>query len=216
MEGDKEMNRNEHLSSPWLRRRATALLVAALHLGGADAVVAKAGQLIHRSIPEKGDTMHVVVPGERFKAGRLQRWIYGSNYRQIWTTPIEVPVLDLDAVGGGLSPMRTGGFGQSISLHFVGKDGRRYTVRSLDKDPSKRLMEELKHTVVEDVIQDLMSALLPTGALVVDALMEATGNPARDASADGNPRRSAVGSVSPRVCRADRHLAGTSVRSGQR
>ena len=169
------MNRNEHLSSPWLRRRATALLVAALHLGGADAVVAKAGQLIHRSIPEKGDTMHVVVPGERFKAGRLQRWIYGSNYRQIWTTPIEVPVLDLDAVGGGLSPMRTGGFGQSISLHFVGKDGRRYTVRSLDKDPSKRLMEELKHTVVEDVIQDLMSALLPTGALVVDALMEATG-----------------------------------------
>ena len=71
--------------------------------------------------------------------------------------------------------MRTGGFGQSVSLHFMGKDGRRYTVRSLDKDPSKRLMEELKDTVVEDVIQDLMSALLPTGGLVVDALMEATG-----------------------------------------
>ena len=169
------MNRNGHLSSPWLRRRATALLVVALHLGGADAVVAKAGQLIHRSIPEKGDTTHVVVPGERFKAGRLQRWIYGSNYRQIWMTPIEVPVLDLDTVGGGLSPMRTGGFGQSVSLHFMGKDGRRYTVRSLDKDPSKRLMEELKDTVVEDVIQDLMSALLPAGGLVVDALMEATG-----------------------------------------
>ena len=169
------MNRNGHLSSPWLRRRATALLIAALHLGGADAVAAKAGQLIHRSIPEKGDTTHVVVPGERFKVGRLQRWIYGSNYRQIWLTPIEVPVLDLDAVGGGLSPMRTGGFGQSVSLHFMGKDGRRYTVRSLDKDPSKRLMEELKGTVVEDVIQDLMSALLPAGGLVVDALMEATG-----------------------------------------
>ena len=169
------MNRNEHLSSPWLRRWATALLIAALHLGGADAVVAKAGQLIHRSIPEKGDTTHVVVPGERFKAGRLQRWIYGSNYRQTWMTPIEVPVLDLDTVGGGLSPMRTGGFGQSVSLHFMGKDGRRYTVRSLDKDPSKRLMEELKDTVVEDVIQDLMSALLPTGGQVVDALMEATG-----------------------------------------
>ena len=169
------MNRNGHLRSPWLRRRATVLLVAALHLGDADAVVAKAGRLIHRSIPEKGDTMYVVVPGERFKAGRLQRWIYGSNYRQIWMTPIEVPVLDLDAVGGGLSPMRTGGFGQSVSLHFMGKDGRRYTVRSLDKDPSKRLMEELKQTIVEDVIQDLTSAHLPTGGLVVDALMEATG-----------------------------------------
>ena len=146
------MNQNGHLSRPWLRCRATALLVAALHFGGADAAGAKAGKLIHRSIPEKGDTTHIVVSGERFKVGRLQRWIYGNNYRQIWMTPIEVPVLDLDAVDGGLSPMRTGGFGQSISLHFMGKDGRRYTVRSLDKDPSKRLMEELKDTVVEDVI----------------------------------------------------------------
>lgn len=165
------MNRNRHA----LRRRATALFVAALHLGAADAAGAKAGPLIHRSIPQKGDTTHVVVPGERFKAGRLQQWIYGSNYRQLWTTPIEVSVLDLDAVGGGLSPLRTGGFGQSISLHFVGQDGRRYTVRSLDKDPSKRLMEELRQTVVEDVIQDLMSALLPAGGLVADALMAATG-----------------------------------------
>ncbi len=168
------MNPNKH-PIRYLRRRASVLFVVALHLGGTDAVVAKAGQLIHRSIPQKGDTMHVAVPGERFKAGRLQQWIYGRNYRQLWTTPIEVPVLDLDAVGGGLSPLRTGGFGQSISLHFVGQDGRRYTVRSLDKDPSKRLMEELKQTVVEDAIQDLMSALLPAGALVVDALMEATG-----------------------------------------
>ena len=176
--------------------------------------MAKTGQLIHRSIPEKGDTMHVVVPGERFKAGRLQRWIYGSNYRQIWMTPIEVPVLDLDAVGGGLSPMRTGGFGQSVSLHFMGKDGRRYTVRSLDKDPSKRLMEELKDTVVEDVIQDLMSALLPIGGAGGGCADGSDGNPACAAPAGGDPRRSAVGSVSPRVCRADRHLAGTSVRSG--
>lgn len=163
----------------YLRRWAIALVVVALYLGGAAAVGATespaAGQLIHRSIPQKGDTTHVVVPGERFKAGRLQQWIYGRNYRPLWTMPIEVPVLDLDAVGGGLSPMRTGGFGQSVSLHFMGEDGRRYTVRSLDKDPSKRLLTELKQTVVEDAIQDLISAQLPAGALVVDALMEATG-----------------------------------------
>ena len=158
-----------------LRLLAVALFVAALHLGDAGAAEAKAGKLIQRSIPEQGDTTHVVVAGERFRAGPLQRWIYGSNYRQVWATPIEVPVLDLDSVGDGLSPLRTGGFGQSISLHFLGEDGRRYTVRSLDKDPSRRLLEELRETVVEDVIQDLMSALLPAGALVVDGLMEATG-----------------------------------------
>ena len=169
------MNRIELFIRPWLRRRATALLVVVLTFGGADAVAAQAGRLIYRSIPEKGDTTHAVVLGGRFKANRLRQWSYGSNYRQLWTTPIEVPVLDLDTVGGGLSPMRPGGAGQSISLHFLGKDGRRYTVRSLDKDAAKRLLEELRHTVVEDAIQDLVSAHLPTGGLVVDALMEATG-----------------------------------------
>ena len=110
------------------------------------------------------------VPGQWFK-----RWFYGSNYRDLWTTPIEVAVLDLDSVGGGLTPLRTGGFGQSISLHFTGKDGRRYTVRSLDKDATRRVPDIVKDTVVGEVLQDLISAMLPTAALVVDPLMEATG-----------------------------------------
>jgi len=134
-----------------------------------------AGRKIHRSVPPQGAKTHTVVPGERFGASGIKKWIYGSDYRQLWTTPIEVPVLDLDRVGGGLTPLRTGGFGQTISLHFTGEDGLRYTVRSLDKDPTKRIDDELKNTVVEDVLQDLISALLPTGALVVDPLMEATG-----------------------------------------
>ena len=133
------------------------------------------GYRIHRSIPPPGAKTHVVIPGERFRAGGFKRWFYGSEYRDLWTTPIEVAVLDLDRVGGGLTPLRTGGFGQSISLHFTGEDGRRYTVRSLDKDPTKRIWDELKNTIVDDVLQDLISALLPTGALVVDPLMEATG-----------------------------------------
>ena len=133
------------------------------------------GSKIHRSIPPPGAKTHVVIPGERFRADGFKRWFYGSNYRDFWTTPIEVAVLDLGSTGGGLTPLRTGGFGQSISLHFTGEDGRRYTVRSLDKDPTKRIWDELKDTIVDDVLQDLISALLPTGALVVDPLMEATG-----------------------------------------
>ena len=132
------------------------------------------GYRIHRSIPPQGAKTHVVVPGKRFHAGGFKRWIYGSDYRDLWTTPIEVAVLDLDSVGDGLTPFRTGGFGQSISLHFRGEDGRRYTVRSLDKDPTKRISDTLKDTIADDFLQDQISALLPTGALVVDPLMEAT------------------------------------------
>ena len=133
------------------------------------------GSMIQRSIPPKGARTHLVIPGERFRAGGFKRWLYGSNYRDLWNTPIEVAVLDLDAVGGGLTPLRTGGFGQSISLHFTGKDGRRYTVRSLDKDATRRVPDEIANTFVGEVLQDLICAMLPTGALVVDPLMKAAG-----------------------------------------
>ena len=132
------------------------------------------GWRIHRSIPPPGARTHLVIPGERFRAGGFKRWFYGENYRDLWTIPIEVTVLDLYDVGSGLTPLRTGGFGQSISLHFTGQDGRRYTVRSLDKDPTKRIWDELKNTFVDDVLQDLISALLPTGALPVDPLKDAS------------------------------------------
>ena len=134
-----------------------------------------AGTRIHRSIPLPGARTHLVIPGERFRAGVFKRWFYGDNYRDLWNTPVEVAVLDLDSVGGGLTPLRTGGDGQSISLHFTGEDGIRYAVRSLDKDATKRLAAELQNTVVSEVLHDLVSALLPTGALVVDPLLEAAG-----------------------------------------
>lgn len=134
-----------------------------------------AGSRIHRSVPAPGAKTHLVVPGERFLADPAKRWFYGDNYRDLWITPIEVAVLDLDKVGGGLTPLRTGGFGQSISLHFTGSDGRRYTVRSLDKDPTRRLEDALRNTIVSEALQDLISTQLPAAALVVDPLMEATG-----------------------------------------
>ena len=62
------------------------------------------GYRIHRSIPPQGAKTHVIVPGERFRAGGFKRWLYGSDYRDLWTTPIEVAVLDLNNVGGGLTP----------------------------------------------------------------------------------------------------------------
>ena len=134
-----------------------------------------AGSIIRRSIPPPGAATHLLIPGERFRASAFHRWFYGDNYRDLWTIPVEVPVLDLDSVGGGLTPLRTGGDGQSISLHFTGEDGIRYAVRSLDKDATKRLAAALKNSVVSTVLHDLVSALLPTGGLVVDPLLEAAG-----------------------------------------
>ena len=167
------------------------------------------GWRIHRSVPPEGAATHVVVPGERFRAGSFKRWLYGGDYRDLWTTPIEVEVLDLGSVGGGLRPLRAGGFGQSISLHFTGEDGRRYTVRSLDKDPTRRIWDDLKDTIADDLLQDLTSALLPTGALVSDPLMEATGILHSRHTLVVIPGRSQAGGVPRGVRRSHRNAAGT-------
>ena len=74
------------------------------------------GHGIHRSVPQPGVRTHLVIQRERFRAGGFKRWFYGSNYRKLWTIPVEVAVLDLDKAGRGLTPLRTGGCGQSISL----------------------------------------------------------------------------------------------------
>jgi hypothetical protein len=124
--------------------------------------------------PVVGQDSVTVVAGD-YSAGWLKRIFFGGDYRDLWTTPISVPYLDISGYAGGLTAVRTGGFGQTISLHFVGADGRPYVFRSIDKDLSRRLTEGLLGTFVEDIIQDQTSAYNPAAALVTSPLVEAAG-----------------------------------------
>ena len=61
-----------------------------------------------------------VTADESLRAGAVHRWILGSNYRDLWTTPIEVEVLDLQNEAGGLRPLfRVGGV-VTYGLAFAG------------------------------------------------------------------------------------------------
>ena len=124
--------------------------------------------------PLTGQDSVTVVAGD-YSAGWLKRLLFGSDYRDLWSVPIRVPYLKLREYAGGLTPVRTGGFGQTISLHFDGADGRRYVFRSIDKDLSRRLAEGLLGTFVEDIVQDQTSAYNPAAALVTSSLVEAAG-----------------------------------------
>ncbi|MDH3732030.1 MAG: hypothetical protein OEU54_00790 [Gemmatimonadota bacterium] len=125
--------------------------------------------------PPQGATTHTVIPGERYQNGGLSRWFLGAGYRDIWAMPIEIPVLDMDTTYGGLTPVETGGYGQSFTLEFLGADGLEYAVRSLDKDPTRRLAPEFQGTVVAAIVQDQISAFLPSAGLIVDPLLDAAG-----------------------------------------
>ncbi|MGD8700025.1 MAG: hypothetical protein PVJ43_12080, partial [Gemmatimonadales bacterium] len=49
-----------------------------------------------------------IVPGPDYAAGSFHRFFWGDHYRDVWTTEIRVPVLDLEAYAGGLTPLSAG------------------------------------------------------------------------------------------------------------
>jgi hypothetical protein len=98
----------------------------------------------------------------------------GSGYRDLWTTPIRVPVADLDELAGGLTPVRVGGGMTTRTLHLDGADGRRYVFRSVDKVPAD-LIEDFIGTPIEAILRDQISSFHPSGALVVASLLDAVG-----------------------------------------
>lgn len=117
----------------------------------------------------------VVTPGAGYAAGWWHRAILGADYRDLWTTPIEVPVLDLDFEGGGLTPTQRGGSMQTVSLRLAGANGREYVFRPAEKDFTKGLPPELRETIVSDVAQDQVSGYHPAAAVVVSSLLDAIG-----------------------------------------
>ncbi|MEP7177225.1 MAG: hypothetical protein ABI860_11815, partial [Gemmatimonadales bacterium] len=117
----------------------------------------------------------VVTPGAHYRAGGLHTLLFGKHYRDLWTTPIRVEVLDLEHFAGGLRPTRRGGGKQTRSLRFAGADGREYQFRSLDKDPSPLLPEPLRRTLARRIFQDQISAGHPAAPLVVSPLLTAAG-----------------------------------------
>lgn len=116
-----------------------------------------------------------VVPDPAIRRGGLRRLLLGDHYRDLWTTPIRAPILDLSSEAGGLRPLRRGGGLQTRSLRFAAGNGREYVFRVMQKDPSRFLPEELRGTFAEGIVRDQMSAMHPGGALVVPPILEAAG-----------------------------------------
>ncbi len=158
-----------------LRWRIVACVLAASVLGAATTRLA--AQTVHPAAPPPPTSDQpesvTVVPGPQYHASGIRRWLAGARYRDLWTTPIRVTVLDLARYGGGLTPLRRGGGSQTVSLHMLGADGIEYVLRSVDKHPS--VPEELRGTVVEDVVRDENSAANPSAALIVAPLLTAAG-----------------------------------------
>ena len=114
-----------------------------------------------------------IIPGEQYAASGFYEFWFGEHWRDVWVTPVKVEILDLNEFAGGLTPIRRGGGMQTKSLQFKGEDGKIWKFRSVDKDPSKVLPEDLRESIAEDIIKDQISSANPYAALVVVPLLNA-------------------------------------------
>jgi hypothetical protein len=117
----------------------------------------------------------LVAPSPQYEAGGIWRMFFGADWRDLWTTPTKVEVLNLRTFAGGLTPVRQGGGQQTKSLRLKAPDGRQFNFRSVDKDPSAVLPPDLKGTFADEIVQDQISSAHPTGPLVSDRLLTAAG-----------------------------------------
>ncbi|MHA6249153.1 hypothetical protein ACXYMU_14525 [Pontibacter sp. CAU 1760] len=116
-----------------------------------------------------------VIAGRHYDRSGVHRFFWGDHHRQVWTTPVKVPVLKLNAVNGGLKVLKKGGGFQTTSFTLEDSTGRLYALRSLDKDPVDVVSPFWRKTFVANILRDQTSAANPYGVLVLPILAEAAG-----------------------------------------
>ncbi|HET7231806.1 MAG TPA: BamA/TamA family outer membrane protein [Longimicrobium sp.] len=148
---------------PTLRAPACALLL----LGSAVPV--------HHARAQRPDQTVQTVAGARYRAGGLRQWLLGDGYRDVWTAPIQAPVLNPDTFAGGLTVEQQGGGNSTESLRLKARNGREYAFRSVDKNAAAGLGPDLRGTLVQSITQDMVSGKHPASALMVPPLLDAVG-----------------------------------------
>jgi hypothetical protein len=119
------------------------------------------------------DSVVAAINAKYDTASAFKRFILGDNYRKEWATPVKLKVFNINKERGGFKIEGLGGGHQSKSLHLVDKKGKRWTLRSLNKDPEMVLPSNFRNSIASRVMYDMMSASHPYGPLVIPTLSEA-------------------------------------------
>lgn len=121
---------------------------------------------------DAGAESTIVLPGEGYEASWFKKLWLGEHHRPTWSTPVTVPYLKIENGFASLAPYKEGGGRQTISLKFEDENGKRYTFRSVDKQPRKALDYELRKSIIGRIFQDQTSAQHPFGSIPVASLLD--------------------------------------------
>jgi Calcineurin-like phosphoesterase len=157
---------------------------------------------------EKKDTMReveyvfkdsvVISATDRYKEERkFSQLFMGNNYRKVWSTPVSLKMFNIRKEQGGFKILSLGGGKQTKSLKLEDSKGKEWTLRMIEKDPEKALPQNLRGTLAQDVVEDMISASDPYAPLVVPVLSKALGIPTADPKYFFVPDDPALGKYRP-------------------
>lgn len=107
-----------------------------------------------------------------YKGNTIKNIVQGEQYREVWSTPIKVPIVFLDTLRGGVNVVEEGGGQQTHSLELKSDNGIVYSLRSVSKNPEPLIPEFARTLGLENIVIDGISAQHPYAALVVAKLAE--------------------------------------------
>jgi hypothetical protein len=125
--------------------------------------------------PASGDSVAAPVYAKYGEASRMKRFLMGNNYRAEWSAPVTLPRFHLAADPRSFTIVGQGGGKQTTTVRLKDGKGKVWSLRSIVKDPQKVLQPNLRETVAEDVLKDMMSASHPFASLVANRLADAAG-----------------------------------------
>lgn len=126
------------------------------------------------AIPVPFEDSVIVSASEKYnQATPLKKFFLGANYRKEWAAKVKLKVFDLNKINGGMEILSLGGGKQTTSLRLKDKDGKEWTLRTIDKNPEKAIPEFLRGTIAQEIVDDMISASHPYAALSIPVLAKA-------------------------------------------
>ena len=136
------------------------------------------------TFPHISETFHTssVYPKEATQKSKFYTFLFGQHYRQVFGTPVQAPVANLDTLYGGLTPLISGGGNQSLSLRLVDATGKQFVMRGLKKSApqflqtallkNKYIKDRVKNASVIGFIEDFYTTSHPYMPFVIGDLLD--------------------------------------------
>ncbi|MET0636300.1 MAG: metallophosphoesterase [Chitinophagaceae bacterium] len=105
----------------------------------------------------------------------FRKLMNGTNYREVWSTPVDFKVFNIRKEKGGFKIIGVGGGKQTKSLQLEDKNGVEWALRTIDKDPELTLPAGLRGSFAQSIVQDIISASHPYAPLAVPDIADAAG-----------------------------------------